>query len=94
MARPGSNPDNNNNYQYLTTLPRQSKFLSVFFVHTYTFNFIVHVMCSASSNVLVGIILPVFFKGYGCNVAQNYSVEFKGKKTLPMYENQDFYGLM
>lgn len=69
---------NNNNYQYLTTLPRQSKFLSVFFVHT-----CVHVMCSALSNVLVGIILQLFFRGYACNVAQNYSVEFKGKKTYP-----------
>ena len=47
------------------------------------FNFIVHVMCNALSNVSVGIILPVFFNVYACNVAQNYSVEFKGKKTYP-----------
>ena len=54
------------------------------------FNFFVHVMCST----LVGIISPVSFNVYACNVAQNYPVELKGKKNLSMYENQVFHGLM
>ena len=35
-------------------------------------------MCSTTlSNVLVEIILPVFFNVYACKVAQNYSVELE-----------------